>query len=119
MNTVTLASETERQALLQYLERLVALDNRAVVRLQSSGSVLGVWCGPPFEVVALRPVELATEISLDATVSAQRLGERLDSIGPVELPPVVSGPTWVGLLPPRSGWQERARSDVASVRAAH
>ena len=36
----------------------------------------------------------------------------------VEVPPAVSGPSWVGLLPPRSGWEERMRGDVANVRAA-
>ncbi len=30
----------------------------------------------------------------------------------------MSGPTWVGLLPPRTGWQERVRGDVAGVRAS-
>jgi len=118
VTAIEIAGNAERRGLLQYLERLVSLDNRAAVRLQAARAVLGVWSGPPFEVVALRPVALAAECSVDATVSAQRLIERLDSLGPIELPPIVSGPTWVGLLPPRAGWQERVRGDVASVRAS-
>ena len=118
MTAIELGSDAERRALWQYLERLVALDNRAVVRLQGEGTVLGVWSGPPFEVVALRPVALSRPARLDVTVSAQRMSERAAEGGPIDLPPTVSGPTWVGLLPPRGGWEERARGDVASVRAS-
>jgi len=118
MTSVELAGEADRQGLVQYLERLVALDNRAAVRLQAGGPVVGVWSGPPFEVVALRPVALAAPAQLDATVSAQRLLERVREALAVEVPPAVSGPSWVGLLPPRSGWEERMRGDVANVRAA-
>ena len=117
MTSLALASEVERRGLGQYLERLVALDNRAVVRLQASGTAVGVWSGPPFDVVALRPAALAAAASLDVTVSAQRLLERLGKVE-VDVPDAVSGPTWVGLLPPRTGWEQRTRGDVANVRAA-
>ena len=63
MTAIEIAGDAERRGLLQYLERLVALDNRAAVRLQAARAVLGVWSGPPFEVVALRPVALAAECS--------------------------------------------------------
>jgi hypothetical protein len=56
---VQLAGSDEQRAVVQYLERLVALDNRAAVRLQAAGQVMGIWSGPPFEVVALRPAALA------------------------------------------------------------
>jgi len=115
---VQLAGVDEQQAVVQYLDRLVALDNRAAVRLQAGGQVMGIWSGPPFEVVALRPVALASPEQVDTTVSAQRLLERVRESVEVELPPPVSGPSWVGLLPPRSGWEERMRGDVANVRAA-
>ncbi len=118
MTNIHIAGEAEQRGLEQYLERLVALDNRAVVRIQSGGLAAGVWCGPPFEVVALRPVALAEALQVDATVSAQRLLERVRETPVVELPPGVSGPTWVGLLPPRGGWEERIRGDVANVRSA-
>ena len=109
-----------------YLDRLLDLDPRASVRLQAGGSVLAVWSQPPFDVVALRPVALASRDDVDVTVSARRLRDRLaDTEGDaaegqsrVELPPEVPGPSWVGLLPPRSGWQERGRTSVAAVREA-
>ena len=125
MSTFTPADLGERQALRHYLGLLLALDTRAAVRLQGSGAVLGVWGGPPLEVVSLRPVALAESIEpLDATVSATRLLERLDDaaeldvVGPVEVPPTVSGPAWAGLLPPRSGWTARATVPAASVHDA-
>ena len=118
MTTLQLSGPVEQAGLVQYLERLIGLDNRAVVRLQAGGQVLGVWSGPPFEVVALRPVGLATSAQLDATVSAQRLMESVSQGPIVEMPAAVSGPTWVGLLPPRSGWEERTHGDVANVRSA-
>jgi hypothetical protein len=112
----------EGPGLAVYLERLLRLDDRAAVRLQASGRVLGVWSGPPFDVVALRPAALAAPADLDVTVSARRLSERLPDAGPqgatIEVPDVVTGPSWVGLLPPRSGWEERARTSVAQVRSA-
>jgi hypothetical protein len=79
---------------------------------------MGVWSGPPFEVVAMRPVALGAPAQLDATVSAQRLLERVASDRTATLPEPVSGPSWVGLLPPRSGWEERLRGDVANLRAS-
>jgi hypothetical protein len=118
MSNLELAGEAEQQGLVQYLERLVALDGRAAVRLQSGGEIVGVWSGPPFEVVALRPVALAAPAQLDATVSAQRLLDRVRESVVLEVPPAVSGSSWVGLLPPRDGWEERMRGDVANVRSA-
>lgn len=112
-----LRNDSEVQGLSQYLQRLTALDNRAVVRLQAAGPVLGVWSGPPFEVVALRPVALGTPARVDVTVSAQRLLESLEA-DRLALPSSVAGPTWVGLLPPRSGWAKSTEADVATVRAA-
>ena len=83
----------EAPGLRSYLERLVGLDTRAAVRLQASGRVLGVWSGPPFQVVALRPVALTAPSDLDVTVSAQRLLERLtDAVGlSVAVPPAEIG----------------------------
>lgn len=119
MTSLLLRDAVESSGLRVYLEQVIALDNRSVVRLQASGQVLGVWSGPPFQVVALRPVALASSAEFDVTVSAQRLLDALAPHGEVSaVPPAVSGPSWVGLLPPRAGWEERGRSDVAQVRAA-
>jgi len=108
----------ESAGLADYLDRLLHLDNRAAVRIQAGGTVAGVWCGPPFGVVALRPVALADAVTVDATVSAARLRERLVEGDVVELPGAVPGPSWVGLLPPRAGWEERGRGSVGYVREA-
>ncbi len=118
MTLLALVDDLERAGLAQYLERLIALDNRAAVRLQAGGQVLGVWSGPPFEVVALKPVALQEPAQLDVTVSAQRVLERVEESAVFEAPPSVTGPSWVGLLPPRVGWELRGQSDVANVRAA-
>ena len=120
------ADDEERRGLRHYLTRLLALDARASVRLQAGGPVLGVWGGPPLDVVTLRPVALAAPVpSLDATVSATRLLERLDGADEgaprpalVEVPASVPGPTWAGLLPPRSGWRELATVPAAAVHDA-
>lgn len=99
--------EVERAGLRVYLERVVALDDRAAVRVQASGVVAGVWSGPPFGVLALRPVALLDEARLDATVSGQRLLESLDG-DDLTLPGPVVGPPWAAQLPPRGGWETRA-----------
>jgi hypothetical protein len=117
------ADDEERRGLRHYLTRLLALDARASVRLQGSGLVLGVWGGPPLDVVTLRPVALAAAVApLDATVSATRLLERFDVAdegapppAAVEVPASVPGPTWAGLLPPRSGWQALATVPAGAV----
>jgi hypothetical protein len=120
---VQLRDHDETLGLSAYLQRLIALDSRAAVRLQATDRALGVWSGPPAQVVALRPVALAEPADIDVTVSAERLRERLvfsadtDSLS-VDLPASVPGPSWVGLLPPRSGWERRGESTVAQVRSA-
>jgi hypothetical protein len=108
----------ESSALADYLDRLLRLDSRAAVRIQAGGAVAGVWSGPPLGVVALRPVALAHAATVDVTVSATRLRERLVGDERLPLPASVPGPSWVGLLPPRSGWEERGRGSVGYLREA-
>ncbi len=136
MTVLLLAGADEWAGLRAYLVRLVGLDDRGAVRVQGAATVLGVWGGPPLDVVTLRPVALAGPLAepLDATVSAQRLLERLDAVAPegaprdappevsepvpVELPAAVPGPAWAGLLPPRGGWRQLAAVPAASVHDA-
>ena len=113
MTAITL-SGGEAAGLSAYLEHVLDLDDRAAVRVQAEGSVAGVWSGPPFGVLALRPVALSAPAHVDATVSARRLrnvlGDGSPGAGarPVSLPPAVVGPAWVAQLPPRTGWERRA-----------
>jgi hypothetical protein len=131
VTVLQLAGPDEWAGLRAYLTRLVGLDDRGAVRLQGEATVLGVWGGPPLDVVTLRPVALAEPLPdpLDTTVSAKRLLERLEAAAPVpdqdpsagipaELPATVSGPAWAGLLPPRSGWNQLAVVPAASVQDA-
>ncbi|HTY71799.1 MAG TPA: hypothetical protein VMI11_05170 [Actinomycetes bacterium] len=115
---MTLAlSAAERAGLHSYLRRVLALDDRAAVRVQARGLVAGVWSGPPFGVLALRPLALLGEAEVDATVSARRLLEALDDAARLRLPPGVVGPVWAAQLPPRGGWLTRAVVPVATVAA--
>jgi hypothetical protein len=121
VTTLGLADAHETAGLAAYLGRLVAFDDRGAVRLQGTARVLGVWGGPPMDVLTLRPVALGAELDepVDVTVSVRRLLDRVDQAvldgAPVELPPPVTGPAWAGLLPPRGGWQEVATVPAAAV----
>jgi hypothetical protein len=114
------AGAVEEQGLAAYLERVIALDGRAAVRMQARGTVLGVWSGPPFDVLALRPVALAEPVELDLTVSGQRLLETLGAALGDEftVPASVTGPSWAGLLPQRSGWTPIGQVSVESLNAS-
>lgn len=121
-------------ALGVYLERLLALDKTAAVRFVGIGRAAAAYSAPPLHgsasrgvtVLAVRTVSLADDAKpFDRTVAAGRL---LDSIrttpdspdspdssdapgGPhgrasFTLPDsLLGGPSWAGLLPPRTGWQ--------------
>ena len=119
--TLQLRDRVEVVGLSAYLRRLAALDARASVRLQAGGPVLGVWGGPPLGVVTLRPVGLAGPAELDRTVSVHRLLEAIEAAqadAKVTVPPVIGGPPWAGLLPPRTGWKWLATVPVAVVADA-
>jgi hypothetical protein len=109
-------ADGEHAGLSAYLSRVLALDDRAAVRVQGAGDVGGVWSGPPFGVLALRPVALRSAASVDVTVSARRLLEALPATGDVHLPDPVVGPAWAAWLPPRAGWSVVAVVPVSMVR---
>jgi hypothetical protein len=122
VTSLRLDGADELGGLRAYLGRLVGLDGRACVRLQGRGVVLGVWGGPPFDVVTLRPVALAEPLAaaLDVTVSARRMLDHLTGDEPAErtLPAPVPGPPWAGLLPPRAGWTTEASAPAGVVQDA-
>lgn len=82
--------------------------------------MLGTFGHPPFGeaaegVITLRASELAEPASLDATVSAGQLLDAIADDASVAVPASVTGPGWVGMLPPRTGWERIAELAVLDV----
>ena len=134
MTTVTairFADPREAPALGAFLTRLLRYDKAAAVRLQTANGALAVFGRLPLGEsgpLAVRTVPLAPQAqpqpALDTTVSA---GQLLDGIGAgsgsgdvadLVLPPPVTGPSWAGLLPPRTSWEHVADLDAALLDAA-
>ncbi|MEY9837356.1 hypothetical protein [Streptacidiphilus sp. EB103A] len=132
MTTVTairFADPREAPALGAFLTRLLRYDKAAAVRLQTANGALAVFGRLPLGesgplVVRTVPLETQAEAqsALDTTVSA---GQLLDGIGDdtgdaadLVLPPSVTGPSWAGLLPPRTSWEHVADLDAALLDAA-
>lgn len=132
MTTVTairFADSREAPALGVFLTRLLRYDKAAAVRLQTANGALAVFGRLPLGesgplVVRTAPLETQAQSlsALDTTVSA---GQLLDSIGEgtanaadLVLPPPVTGPSWAGLLPPRTSWEHVADLDSALLDAA-
>jgi len=113
MTVLHLADEGEAADLAAFLSRLLHYDRGAAVRLQAAGTALAVFGRPPsFEVLAIRAVRLAKpyenglDVTLDVTVSAGELLEKVDESGATAgVPATVTGPPWAGVLPPRGGWR--------------
>lgn len=123
---VRFASPEDRAALGAYLERLLHLDKTAAVRFVGIGAAAAAYGGPPFggvNVLSVRTVALAADSApFDVTVSA---GQLLDAVAkqegetPVPLPaPLLGGPTWAGLLPPRTGWSPLGELTVNEIAAS-
>ncbi len=112
------ASPDDAAALGVYLQRLLGMDKTAAVRIVGIGPVAAAYAAPPLHgsaarasVLTVRTVGLAEGTQpFDRTVSA---GQLLESIHTDEggtagftLPAqLTGGPSWAGLLPPRTGWQ--------------
>lgn len=106
-------------ALGVYLERLLALDKTAAVRFVSIGRAAAAYAAPPLHgsasrgvtVLAVRAVALAADAQpFDRTVAAGRLLDAIhtdpDGRASFALPDaLLGGPSWAGLLPPRTGWR--------------
>ncbi|MFC1399902.1 MULTISPECIES: hypothetical protein [Streptacidiphilus] len=144
MTTVTairFADPREAPALGAFLSRLLRYDKAAVVRLQTANGALAVFGRLPLGEngpLVVRTAPLATQSqlqtqsqpqpqpqSLDATVSAGQLldgiaehAEGGENAADLVLPPPVTGPSWAGLLPPRTSWEHVADLDTALLDAA-
>lgn len=120
MTEVEFAGGRDGSALGTYLERLLHFDKAAAVRVVGVGHALAAYGGPPFggrPVLALRLAALKPDTPpFDRTVAAGKLLEGLGE-GDRTLtlpPPLAGGPSWAGLLPPRTGW---TRLGLIAVRA--
>ncbi|MEY9933281.1 hypothetical protein ABH926_007934 [Catenulispora sp. GP43] len=147
MSTVSalrLAGADEAADLGGYLTRLLRFDKAAAVRVVASGSAVGVWGQPPFDVLTLRTLaldpagpaaeaeaeavagsgagsEVRTSVSVEAdvTVSAGDLLHAIADDGALPLPRPLAGATaWTGFLPPRTGWRTVGELPVAEVETA-
>lgn len=136
MTTVTairFADPREAPALGAFLSRLLRYDKAAAVRLQTANGALAVFGRLPLgesgplvvrTVPLAAPAKAQPQPALDTTVSA---GQLLDGIGDdsggasaadLVLPASVTGPSWAGLLPPRTSWEHVADLDAALLDAA-
>ena len=132
MNTqasaLLLAGADEAADLGGYLTRLLRFDKAAAVRVVASGSAIGVYGRPPFDVLTLRTVALGPgepvaeadpAAEVDVTVSAGDLLHAIADDGSLALPRPLAGATaWTGFLPPRAGWQTVGELPVAEVETA-
>jgi hypothetical protein len=123
MNDFEFVDPDDAAALGVYLERLLALDKTAAVRFVGIGRVAAAYSAPPLHgsasrgvtVLAVRTVALAGDArSFDRTVAAGRLLDAISTspdgsangAASFTLPDsLLGGPSWAGLLPPRTGWQ--------------
>ena len=133
-----LAEPQEAGPLADFLERLLRYDRAAAVRLQTAGTTLAVFARLPLGQsgpLVIRTARLAEPLPLDVTVSA---GQWLDALSrddkvvettdgrtdgqtparDIALPPAITGPSWAGLLPPRSGWEHVEDLATAPLAAA-
>ena len=123
----------EAAHLAGYTARLVAWDERAAVRVQVRGRVIGVYGAPPLDCLTLLVLPLAEPAGegtdgLDTVVSAGRLrdiiGDVTSAWGPgarvLPLPDPIGPRAELAVLPPREGWlpgEQGLAGDVAPLVA--
>lgn len=119
-----LAEPQEAAPLADFLERLLRYDRAAAVRLQTAGTALAAFARLPLGQtgpLVIRTARLARPLPLDITVSAGQWLEELardPAATDVTLPPAITGPSWAGVLPPRSGWEHVEDLATAPLAAA-
>ena len=116
-------SRDEGAYLAAFLGRVVGWDDRAAVRVQARGALVGVYAPSPLDVLAFVAVPLAEPVDgeIDETVSAGRLRDivgdvsRLPEISDVPLPDAITGSTSLAVLPPRGTWAQGERGIAGDV----
>ncbi len=122
MTTLRLARD-ETLHLAAYLGRIVSWDERAAVRIQARGGVVGIYAPSPLDVLVLVVMPLASplEAPIDTTVSAGRLRDiigdvtRLAPDTDLALPDPVTGSASLAVLPPSSPWAPGERGMAGDV----
>jgi hypothetical protein len=120
MTTLIPARKGAATDLAIFAQRVAKFDPEAVMRIVAAGRVAGCFAETPFEVLALRAVELAEPVGegaeTDVVVEAANLAAKaVGARGELELPVGVSPLRWTSSLPPRAGFDERARLPLADV----
>ena len=113
----------EAAHLAAYLGRIVGWDERAAVRVQARGGVVGVYAPSPLDVLVLVALPLAERVDdqVDTTVSAGRLRDvfgdvaRLAAETDVVLPDPVTGSASLAVLPPTAPWSPGERGMAGDV----
>jgi hypothetical protein len=129
VTTLRLADPREAADLGAFLTRLLRFDKSAAVRLQTANLGLALFARLPLGEsgpLAVRTARLAPETgaagaagaSVDVTLAAGALLDALSPTPVLELPPVITGPAWAGLLPPRRGWEHLRDLSAEPLRAA-
>jgi hypothetical protein len=109
--------------LAAYLGRIIGWDERAAVRVQARGGVVGVFAPCPLDVLVLVVLPLAQPVAepLDTTVSAGRLRDvigdvtRLGRDTDLTLPDAVTGSASLAVLPPTAPWSPGERGLAGDV----
>lgn len=122
MTALRLARD-EAAYLAAFLGRVVGWDDRAAVRVQARGALVGVYAPSPLDVLAFVAVPLAEPVDgeIDETVSAGRLRDivgdvsRLPEISDVPLPDAITGSASLAVLPPRGTWAQGERGIAGDV----
>lgn len=118
MTTLTPRRPGAAADLAVFATRVARYEAEAVIRIVAEGPVAGCFAETPFDVLALRAVELDEALSLDVVVEAGTLAARaIGDRGELELPPTLPALRWTTSLPPRTGWDELARLPVSDVAA--
>lgn len=126
MTSVTLGVD-EAAYLAAYLRRLVQWDASAVVRVQVSGSSVGVFGAPPFDCISFVAVPILgsdRSTAVDEVVSAGRLRDVIGDVSSgsrrdarvVTLPDSVGPVASLAVLPPRGPWLPAERGIAGDVR---
>jgi hypothetical protein len=111
--------------LAAFLGRIVGWDERAAVRVQARGGVVGIFAPCPLDVLVFMALPLAEPVdeSFDTTVSAGRLRDVIGDVGrlapdvtlAVTLPDPVTGSSSLAVLPPTTSWAPGERGMAGDV----